>query len=363
MPFTAGEVANIANATLDFYLKGEAQAQAIQDKPLLKALKAKQKTFPGGKGDIRGNVKGDYTTAFMGYEHDDTVTYQNPANIKQWNYPWKELHAGISLTLTELKKDGISVSDSLNGEKTVEHSERELHAITNLMEDKLDDMSEGSARSMNDMMWRDGTQASKVFAGIQAFVTLNPAVGVTGGIDRASNRWWRNRARVGSLSAESGRSTIESITGSKITASTSLQTLTKTLRSEARQLRRFGGRPNLVLCGSAFLDALEGEIHEKGTYTQTGFVNNGKNDIGMAMISMRGVGDFEYDPTLDDLGYSKFCYMLDTRFLHPMVMDGEDMKTHAPARPAEKYVLYRAVTWTGGLVAKKLNCHGVYEVA
>jgi len=363
MPFTAEEVGNISNALLDHYMKGRAESQSIQDKPMLKAMKAKQKTFPGGKEYIRGNVKGDYTTAFMGYEHDDTVTYANPANIKQWSYPWKELHAGISLTLTELKKAGISVSDSLNGEKTVEHSDRELVEITNLMEDKLDDMSEGIDRSLNDMFWRDGTQSAKVFAGVQAFVTLNPAVGLTGGIDRATNRWWRNRARVGSLSAESGRSTIESITGSKITASTSLQTLTKTLRSEARQLRRFGGRPNLVLCGSAFLDALEGEIHEKGTYTQTGFINNGKNDIGMAQISMRGVGDFEYDPTLDDLGYLKFCYMLDTRFLHPMVMDGEDMKAHAPARPPEKYVLYRAVTHTAGLVAKKLNCHGVYEIA
>jgi hypothetical protein len=363
MPFTAAELGNISNALLDHYMKGKAVAQNLQDKPLMKAMKARQKTFPGGKEFIRGNVKGDYTTAFMGFEHDDTVTYANPANIKQWAFNWKELHAGINLTLTELKKAGISVVDSLNGEKTAEHSERELVEITNLLEDKLDDMSEGADRSFNDMLWRDGTQASKVFAGVQSLVTLNPAVGITGTIDRAANRWWRNRARVGSLSAESGQSTTASITGPKITASASSQTLTKTLRSEARQLRRFGGRPNLVLCGSAFLDALELEVHEKGTYTQTGFINGGKNDIGMAQISMRGVGDFEYDPTLDDLGYSKFCYMLDTRFLHPMVMDGEDMKTHAPARPPEKYVLYRAVTWTGGLIAKKLNCHGVYEVA
>jgi hypothetical protein len=45
-------------------------------------------------------------------------------------------------------------------------------------------------------------------------------------------------------------------------------------------------------------------------------------------------------------------------------MDGEDMKQHSPARPPEKYVMYRGVTWTGGMVvADQLNCHGVYEVA
>ena len=44
-------------------------------------------------------------------------------------------------------------------------------------------------------------------------------------------------------------------------------------------------------------------------------------------------------------------------------MDGEDMKTHSPRRPADKYVMYRGLTWTGGMVADQLNCHGVYEVA
>jgi hypothetical protein len=87
--------------------------------------KAAQKTFPGGKSDIRRNVKGDYSSAFAGYTHNDTVGYVNPANNKQINFPWKELHAGISVTHTELKIDGISVVDT-NGEDTVEHSDREV---------------------------------------------------------------------------------------------------------------------------------------------------------------------------------------------------------------------------------------------
>jgi hypothetical protein len=103
VPFTIQQLENIANAALDFYIKGQPLSQQLQDKPLLAAMKAAQKTFPGGKGEIKGNVKADYTTSFAGYSHDDTVTYANPANIKQFTYPWKELHAGISLTLTELK--------------------------------------------------------------------------------------------------------------------------------------------------------------------------------------------------------------------------------------------------------------------
>jgi hypothetical protein len=348
MAFSIQELENISNAALDFYIKGQPLSQQLQEKPLLGAMKSAQKTFPGGKGDIRGNVKADYTTTFMGYSHDDSVTYSNPANIKQYNFPWHELHAGISLTLTELKHDGISVTDSTSGEGTSNHSGRDVTAISNILQDKLEDMDEGMARSFNEMLWGDGTASSKIFAGVQHFIADDPTTGVVGGIDRAVNTWWRNRAAVGA---------------GKITHSTSSQTLTKFLRAEIRQLRRYGGRPNLVLAGSGFIEKLEAEIAEKGQYTQTGFANNGATEIGMADISMRGVGSVKYDPSLDDLDRENFAYFIDTRHLYPYVMEGEDMKKHSPARPPEKYVLYRGVTWTGTMIGRKMNCHGVYEAA
>lgn len=347
MPFTAQEIDNMANAALDYYIKGPARAQSIQERPLHDAMEKSKKTFPGGKDFIKRNVKGDYSTTFQGYSHDDTVAYGNPANIKQTQYPWKELHAGISLTHTELKHDGISVVDT-NGESTSNHSEREMTAISNIFEDKIDDMNEGSARSFNSILWQDGSQSAKVFPGVQSIISLTPTVGITGGLDRAGNVWWRNRAMVGA---------------NKYTANGTTQALTKGLRSEVRQLRRFGGKPSLLLAGSKFIEALELEVFEKGIYTQEGFANTGKTDIGMANISMRGVGTFQYDPTLDDMGMSKLCYFVDPAHLYLMVMDGEDMKQHSPARPPEKYVMYRGLTWTGGLVCDQLNCHGVYEVA
>lgn len=341
--FTGDELQNAANALLDFYMKGPAFAQSIQEKPLLAKMKAAQKTFPGGKEMIRGNVKGDYTTSFMGYSFDDSVTYANPANIKQFQFPWYEIHAGISFTGTELKKAGISVVDSLDGAKTSNHSSQDEVELTNLLMDKLDDMGEGSSRSFNLMLLRDGTQSALLPPGLQHLLAFVPTTGTLGGLDRASLTWWRNRSRT------SGSA------GGSITHSTSLQTLTKTLRSEARQIRRYGGRPNLWIGGSGFIEKLEAEVHEKGTYTQEGFINRGKNDIGMAEISMRGVGEFMYDPTFDDEGLSNYSLMVDTKHTYPMVMEGEDMKQHTPARPHNKYAYYRATTWTGAFITRKPN--------
>lgn len=345
MSFTAQELANIANASLDFYVKGPAFKQSIQDKPLLKHLEEGKKEFPGGKENISIPVKGDYTTTIQGYTHNDKVGYANPANIKRVRYPWRELHAGIAFTGTEMKENGLTIVDSDTGKEVSQVTGADQVMLTNLIEDKLDDLGEGWARDFNLMLWQDGTADAKKVAGIQSIITINPALGTTGGLDRSTTPWWRNRSVIG------------------IVPSASLQTLTKTLRAETRQLNRYAKSPKRVnLCGSRFIEALELELTEKGYYSQTGFTNNGKNDVGVGVISLRGLGDFEYDPTLDDMGLASYCYALDLAAIKLRPMSGEDKRQHYPKRPYDQYVFYRALTWTGGLTAQQLNSSGVYSV-
>jgi len=348
MALTAQEISNISAAAFDYYLKGQPLAQTLQDRPLLNALQGAKKTFSGGAGFIRRNVKGEYTTGFTGYDTDDVLSFKNPANMRQINFPWRELHGGIQMTLTELKKDGISVSDSADGEDKSEHSQNDLTRISSLLADKLDDMTEGLARSLNTISWGDGTADPKSFPGVQAFIADNPTSGVVAGLDRGSTTWWRNRA-------------LTALSGGAITASAANQTLSQTLRREVRQLKRYGGKPTLLLAGAGFLDKLETEVQSKGYYSQTGFTNKGSTQIGLADIEMRGVGSFQYEPTLDDIGRTNYCYVIDPRHLYLMVMDGEDMKQHNPARPHDQLVIFQGCTWTGAMIVDQLNCHGVYQ--
>lgn len=353
MAFSQAEIDNIANAALDYYIsKGNVFSSTIQDKPLLAAMDGKAKTFPGGKGQVSVSVKGQYDSSLGGFTHNDTVNYVNPAKIKRANFAWKEHHIGIGVTLTELKRDGITVVDSMNSDSLKNNRGREETALANLLEDKLGDMAEGYAKGLNTFLWGDGTADANALAGIRAFVKDTPAaVGQTlGGIDQnaSANSWWRNRVNLAVATTSTGDEVLNF------------------LNAEFRQLQRFGGKPDVALCGSDFMDRLTKELRARGYYTQSGFARS--TDIKHGDVTFGGLV-FKYDPTMDDIGttlggatnFAKRAYILDSSKLGLQYMENEKMKKHSPARPHNQYVMYRALTTTGCLAATQLNCHGVYQ--
>lgn len=358
MPFSNEEMDAVANYVLNYHLKGDALAQTIQDRPLLKAMKAKQKSFPGGKGKIDGPVKGDFLDSdsafFKGFKFDDTVTFQNNKAVLRPSYDWSQIHAGLSVTFTELMQGGIQVTDGGMGAGTSNFTGAEKIQLTNLMTEKVMDLTESWARKFNSALWNDGTQDSgKQFPGITAFVVPSNTGVTTGGLARNTYAWWRNRAVTGMNTATD-------------------QIISNTLRSEIRQLRRYGGKPDLWLAGSKFLEALEKEITAKTSIFVTDGNQSGARKIGQYTISIPGIGTIEYDPTLDDLGtikgdsvdYSKRLYAIDTDQgfqLHAVA--GESERTHTPARPENKFAIYQSLTFAGGTASFRLNGMGVYSIA
>ena len=343
--FTAEELNNITNSTIEFHLKGQPESQIIQDRPLYNDLMANKKSFGGGKEIIDGAVKGVYTSRFQGYTHDDEVSYANPANIKRWQARWYEMSAGIQVTNTELKQNGIHVVDTNTGENTTSASDADIYRLCNLLDDKMEDLMEGTKRSLAEIFWRDGTQDSKVPPGITSFITATPTTGIRFGIDSGLNSWWRHRS---SLAINSATATD--------------QNLVNTLQKEFRQLRRYATPKHSFYAGSDFMDAFEKELRSKGNYTLEGWAKTRKIDASVADIAFKGI-DIQYEPLLDDLLLSKYGYVLDMKSIQWMPMEGEEDKMHYPSRPPEKYVLYRAITTTGMLCAKRLNTSGCYSIA
>lgn len=345
--FTAEQIETIANSTLDFYHdRRKVKAQSLQPKPLLDAIKATKKTFPGGKDFISFAAKFDYDEDIQGWVNDDEVTYDTLANTRRGQVPWYLLHKGFQFSMHELAKDGISVTETVSGKSTSEHSERELTALVNILEEKIDNFEEGYDRGMNKMFWRDGTQDAKLIPGITSFILDDPTTAtVVEGIDQSVHTLWRNRAELG------------------MTASTASDlNVINRLGDHWRQLIRYGGNPNKLLCGSDFIEWIERELRSKGVFTQVGWAKSGMIDASIADAGFKGK-TFEYDPTLDDLDKAKYCYFLDMKTIKLRPIEGEEDKNHNPARPENKYVFFRGRTWMGGLMCDQRNANAVFSIA
>jgi hypothetical protein len=161
----------------------------------------------------------------------------------------------------------------------------------------LEDFGEQYARSMNTLMWGDGIADAKALAGMQSIIADVPNTGSLGGLAR-TNTWWQNRSACPAFGTAGGRAAVTS-------AATNGGALLQFLQNEYRQLIRYGGRPSKCLAGSAFINAMEIELRANGNYSMTGFT--GPQDGSMGQLKFMNT-TIEYDPTLDDLGRSKFAY-------------------------------------------------------
>lgn len=338
--FTEAELANMTNSLLDYYLKGEAYDQIKQERPTWAKFAAKKKMFPGGKGLISVPIRGTYQTTVEGYKVDDQVSFVNPTPVIRATYSWYEHHAGLKVSLTELKEGGISVSDTTAGWSTSNHSEKDKVVLTDLLGEKITDMLEGYAKGMDELLWGDGTGDAKAMAGIRAFLTDTPATGTIGGIDASAKAYWRHTTDLA----------IDSTT----------EDLGQHIQEKMRLLARYGGKPDIWACGSDFMSALERQLKASGYYSNSGFSKGA--DISVGQINWQGK-EFYYDPTLDDKSMSKYCFAIDSRHLKLYAMDQEWEKTHFPARPHDVFVIYRSMTTTCGLVMTQRNAHAIFSIA
>jgi hypothetical protein len=353
MPFTAAELTNITNSALDHYMdRGKVHAQFIQNKPMLKAFDEAAGTFPGGKEFVSLAVKaGQGGLSLAGYTHDDQLSYGNPATTKRINFSWREHFIGMGLTHTELKHDGITVIENGGSQRTSEKDGREEQALANILENKIEDMAEDYAVSLDSLIHGDGSSDAKALAGIGAFILPDPDTGSTGGLSRVTNSWWQNRNRT------AAGSTV--ITSSPTNGGALLQVL----QAEQRQLDRYASnRKSRKFAGSDFLGALELELRANGNYTLNGWQSGAKADGAMPAISFAGI-TIEYDPTLDNLSLAKRMYDIDMNAIKLLYMSGEKMKKANPARPHDRFVMYQGMSTTAVMVCKRLNSSGVYDIS
>lgn len=350
MPFTAEELANITNSTIEYHVYGQPRSQILQDRPLTMALESAKKAITGAKDFTWTRpVSFAFTSTLHGYTGDDPLQFRNPTNVKRARYQLYEMHSGMTLTETELKQNGIQILGEKNDIKsTGNFTEAEKIQLVDLLEDKFYDQIEGTWRDFDLMMHLDGSQDPKEAPGLYAFVKPNPTTGIVGGLDQAQFTLWRNRTRT----AAAGTGAIN----------VSTEEIIAELTTEMRQLRRYRGKPTHAFCGSDWLDQMIKELRAKGNYTEMGWSKPQSTDIEVADVRY-GNMKFVYDPQLDDLGTPKRCLILDLskNGIRLRPMQGYDRKLVHPVRPYDKFVYHRSLVHTCGLEANQLNSSGVYD--
>lgn len=356
---TADELSDINNMALETYLnKGKVFKQDVANKPMLAAFQEKAGQFPGGKENVSFLVGSGYGGGSLaGYTGDDQLSHYNPTGSIRFRMPWKEHYIGMVVTQTELKYDGIDVVEKGSTQSASEMSGREAQALANIFDEKMEKLGADYNFSLDGLIHGDGSTDTKALAGIKAFILEAPASGTTGGISRTANTWWQNDAMTAAAASAGGLDKITS-------AATGGGALIMAMDKAARRRSKYANGQTSVryFCGSDFVDAYKAELRANGYYTNTGWT--GKKPDGAMQDPNHGGLPLEWDPTMDDLGKSKFCYAIDmgARGLRLMYMDGQKYKKHNPARPYDRMVMYNGISMTGVMVARQLNTSGVYEI-
>lgn len=347
MPFTTFEVNQVLKNIQNAALANTAEAQNEQKMPLREAMLAnKGKPFTGGTA-IKVALANRTDAGLKGFESNvDAIDFTNPNPISWAEFPYFDHYNGLIISRQELLVHGISITtEKLSGKRNVPGSEK--IALLNMLTEKEEEKRYGNYLSQQRLLWGDGSTDPKALIGLTAFIRENPEIGTVGGVNSATNAWWRNRA-VLNIAATSANA-----------ASTPMLNV---LNAEARQITKFGGGKMMRnYAGSDMIAQLESEINTKGTYTQTGFnknINVGKGDIVLYNGEV-----VQYDPMLDQMGKSKYLYIVDHDAIKVSEYAGEGLRDHEVERDQDKFVFTKAWTWVAGMTAKRLNSSGVYSIA
>ncbi len=353
MAFSAQELQDAGKIAIDFFVKKNPIDQVAVERPLMKALMGKKKSFPGGKQYIVEQLRYRYQSNFQWFNGASVVTYNKRVTIDQAQFPWRSAHDGFSLDEDRLAQNGIVIDDNSKGGNA---SQAEQVQLTNLLQESTETLRLGFEEKFSMYLHLDGTSSTDAIAGLDNIVSLAPTSGTVGGIDRSTATYWRNNVQT-SMTAP--------------TTAAQASTFLAAMETQWRACVKNGGRPDLIFAGAAFIDAYIAAMTLAGQQITYAGGEVRKLDGGVGGIYFKGV-EIQWCPEFDDnfggfvspaTSWTKRCYFINSKHLTLRPMDGQDMVTRKPPRVYDKYVYYWALTWRGSLTTNRANAHSVLALS
>lgn len=353
MPFSAQDILDAGKIGLDFYMAANPVDQIALERPLLKALQGKKKTAPGAKQYIVEQLRARYSSNFQWFNGSSIVTYNRRATVEQASYAWRSCHDGFALDEDRLAQNGIIVTDE-DQENTRNASQAEKIQLTNLIEEQAEVLKLGFQEQFSYQLHVDGTQSTDAVAGLDALVSLTPTTGVVGGIDRAvaANAYFRNNVATG------------------LTTTTSTGTILNNMEIAYRQCMRNGGRPDLIIAGSSFIDGYRNFVLNTFGRMDFGPSNTKRVEGGTSVLTFQGT-EVQWSPEFQELDtrfgpatiWEKRCYFLNSQYLLLRPLQGHDMISRKPPRAYDRYEYYWGLTWRGAMTLTRANAQAVLALA
>lgn len=285
-----------------------------------------------------------------GFNGAQIVTYNRRQTLEQAQYPWRSAHDGFSLDEDRLIQNGVKVSDDGPGGNA---SDAEMMQLTNLLKEQMEVLKLGFVEQFSRALHLDGTQATDAIEGIDKLISFTTTSGTVGGINKATEAWWRNHAATG------------------LTVTTTTGDIVDKLEVARRACIRNGGMgPFLFMAGTTAYDGYR--TFNTSTFGRMDFTPNQQRHIEAGTNKLSFWGDeMVWCPEFSDLDalgavspiWEKRIYLLNLRTIKLRPIEGQDMITRKPPRAYDRYEYYWGLTWRGALTCNRLNANACVSVA
>lgn len=306
---------NLLTTTLESRT-GKLADNVSDNNALLKRLKE--------RGNIRPVSGGTKIVEELEYGESDSIWYTGYDKIDFTN-PQLFSAAEFDLKL-------LAAPVGISGEELLKNAGKER--VIDLLEAKIKNAEKTLMNQMSVAIYSDGTgSGGKQLTGLQALVSDAPTTGTVGGIDRASNEFWRNQAKTSAITAEN---------------------IYAAMNEVYMACSRGSDRPDIIVADDELYATYEASL-----VPQQRFTNAKLAEAGFTNLKFKGA-DVIYDGGVGGKCPAGHMYFLNTEYLRLRPHKERNFKLIGGERMAiNQDAIYKIIGWAGNLTMSNAQLQGV----
>jgi uncharacterized protein YdbL (DUF1318 family) len=306
---------NLLTTTLESRT-GKLADNVSDNNALLKRLKE--------RGNIRPVSGGTKIVEELEYGESDSIWYTGYDKIDFTN-PQLFSAAEFDLKL-------LAAPVGISGEELLKNAGKER--VIDLLEAKIKNAEKTLKNQMSAAIYSDGTgSGGKQLTGLQALVSDAPTTGTVGGIDRASNEFWRNVAKTSAVTAEN---------------------IYAAMNEVYLACSRGSDVPDLIVADDELYATYEASLGEKQRFTNAKLA-----EAGFTNLKFKSA-DVIYDGGVGGKCPAGHMYFLNTEYLRLRPHKERNFKLIGGERMAiNQDAIYKIIGWAGNLTMSNAQLQGV----